>query len=118
MARPYLNLNPAHTNNSSPGGFWPNPVKEGFHLSNIHPWEVPRKRKPRGSNNDYFYDLTTEDTVMNFREIPEVHNRYALLDPDLKEKTSRERTSSVAIPDCSYRSNSGDTLFETYDDFF
>ena len=109
MTEPYLNQNLTHETVSSPGGFWPDPDKEGFYRNDNHPWEVPRKRKPRGSKESYYYfDMTTGETVMNRRKIPEDQNRFALLDPDFEENP----------PVCSYRLDSGDTLFQSYDNLF
>ena len=108
MTRPYLNQNPTHETISSPGGFWPNPDKEEFCINDNRPWEVPKKRKPRGSKDSYFVDKMTGETIMSNRKIPEDQNRFALLDPDYVEDP----------PVCRYRLDSGDTLYQSYDEMF
>ena len=89
MARPHLNQNLSCPGSRSPNGFWPNPTKEGFHKNETHPWEVPRKRKPRGSKKEFIYDLFTENIVYNNSETIITKNRFGPLDQDkLKEATS------------------------------
>ena len=138
MARIYLNQNLSYLESNSPKGFWPNPTKEGFHRNEKHPWEVPMKRKPRGSRNKFYFDLSEEDIKYFSSGKITTSNKFGLLDPDnieLKEATSRSSGQKMSSPsrkkkeESSPRSSegvplyrtgrysSGNTLHSTYDNF-
>ena len=60
MAR-HPKKNPLNRSPKSPEGFWPNPEKELFNKPLTPPWEVPRKRKTRGREPDYYYNVTNDN---------------------------------------------------------
>ena len=117
----------------SPKRFWPNPDEEMFYKARTPPWEVPTRRKTRGSKVKFLYDLTGKNIMyMNSGEVT-TSNKFELLDleEDTSSSTDHESTSPSRkkreelslkssegeLFDTGFLNNSENTLYSTYDDF-
>jgi len=92
------------TPQNSPKGFWPNPELESFFKLQTPPWEVPRKRKPKGDPSrlklikPIKYDggeITTRNRFkaleMSIDSDDELQNKYKKIQGVLKRTRKRKK---------------------------
>ena len=75
----------------SPVGFWPNPEKECFYRVQTPPWVVPRRKKPKGDSQEFFYDFYDEELIWKYSGEVTTSNRFDVLSQeDLHFSTCKE----------------------------
>ena len=98
----------------SPVGFWPNPDKEYFYKVQTPPWLLPKKRKPKGDTQEFYYDLSDEElkwkhsgeitTSNRFDLLSQEDNYFSLTNKEVTPSSSRKnefKFNSMQAPDFS-----------------
>ena len=119
----------------SPVGFWPNPDKEYFYKVQTPPWAIPRKRKPKGDSQEFYYDLSDEELKWKHSGEITTSNRFELLsqedicfsltskeDIPSPSKKNKSKFNSMQAPDfrsnfCFSDNNTCDTQNSVYENY-